>query len=212
MNEKQRSKLASTKARLKSSGILSRGDYQSIFCTECHKNVKVRITSSQAYTPDVLKTWKCPYCRYGVSKPKGVTMAKATAAPAVKKSITTKPVAQAGLGKAMAKVPPAKVMAAAETFRKDVVKTIKKAGPEVSTKKTVDDIWYEILRAAVGKGNTDKTLAMLMTKASPTGKQYTEESVAAHRSGYNNGRLPIQKGVKPAVRLEKYESPSKETK
>lgn len=77
--------------------------------------------------------------------------------------------------------------------------------------KSIDDLWVEVLAGAVGKRLTDKALAVQMSEKATalTGKKrvYNEASVAGHRSGYNNGRFYIQKGVKPAVRLEKYVAP-----
>jgi len=79
---------------------------------------------------------------------------------------------------------------------------------EVATKKpTIEDTWHATLHASVGTNRTDKIIVELMEKACP-GHKYTEASVSAHRSGYNSGRYSIQKGVKPAVRLEKYEVPA----
>ena len=89
-----------------------------------------------------------------------------------------------------------------------VVKKVSKpavpAVPKVK-KESVDDIWYRILHAAVGKKIPDGMLAEQMQKANPTGKKYTAGDVSAHRSGYNCGKYACQAGKKPTVRLEKYE-------
>jgi hypothetical protein len=82
-------------------------------------------------------------------------------------------------------------------------------------RKTIDDLWVEILFAAVGKNLTDKEIAAQMKNAATkmTGKEreYNEESVAAHRSGYNCGRFASQKGKRPANLLVKYEPKKKES-
>ena len=83
-------------------------------------------------------------------------------------------------------------------------KAIKKEEVKKSKGPTIDDIWVKVLSAAVGKRLTDKAIAAQMEQACP-GHKYSEASVAGHRSGYNCGRFPIQQGVKPKVRLEKYE-------
>jgi hypothetical protein len=84
----------------------------------------------------------------------------------------------------------------------------------VNKGKTIDDLWVEVLSAAVGKRFTDTALAIQISERATklTGKKHTynEASVAGHRSGYNCGKFPVQKGIKPTVRLKKFESPMKE--
>ena len=74
---------------------------------------------------------------------------------------------------------------------------------------TIDDVWCRVLGESVGKGLTDKQIAQKMNEAvDKLGKKhipYSEKQVASHRSGYNNGKFPCQKGVKPTVKLEKCE-------
>ena len=94
------------------------------------------------------------------------------------------------------------VKAKVAIIKKEVV--AKKAEVKATKKPTIDDTWHTILHASVGTNRTDKIISEMMEKAFP-GHKYSLESVAGHRSGYNCGKFSIQKGVKPAVRLEKYE-------
>jgi hypothetical protein len=91
-------------------------------------------------------------------------------------------------------------------IKKEVV--AKKEAVKAKKGKTIDEIWVDILSAAVGKNLQDKEIAKQMEQACP-GHKYTEASVAGHRSGYNCGRFPSQKGVKPKAQLERYQEKKK---
>ena len=101
-----------------------------------------------------------------------------------------------------------KIKAKVDVIKKEVI--AKKEAIKKSNGPTIDDTWVRILSATVGKRLTDKALAIQMSEAATklSGKKHTynEASVAAHRSGYNCGKFSIQKGVKPKVRLEKFEA------
>lgn len=96
-----------------------------------------------------------------------------------------------------------KVTPATPTVAKGLAKAAKAINAKVKSP-GVAETWVRILSSHVGKKTEDKTIAAEMTKACPGHKVYTEGDVSRHRSIYNTGKFPSQRGVAPKVKLERY--------